>query len=128
MATIAGKNGIIKAITSTGTPAAIGEVKSFNINGTAETADDTALGDSWRTHKLTLKAWEVTLEAHYDPADNAQADLVLGASVDLELLPSGSGTPLAGTGTVTSRSIPVELEGIVSHSVTIQGNGAMTGL
>lgn len=124
-----GNSGAISAITSTGTPAAVGEVKSFTLNINSDTIEASAIGDTWKASLAGLKSWDVSIECNYDPSDDAQADLVEGASVDMVMYPSGNTATrekFTGTGIVTSVSIPVESTSVVAYSVTVTGNGALT--
>lgn len=124
MATHLGKAGVIKAITATGTPAAMGEVKSFSIDTTCDTVEDTALGDAARTYKAGLKSATLSIEAHYDPSDAAQLDCLEGESIDFELLPE-AGNKITGTAIVNSLSISNDLEGIVAVTIGAQVTGAI---
>lgn len=125
MATHSGQDGVIKIGAVT-----VGEVKSFSIEETGETLEDTAQGDDWRTHKGGLKSWSGSIEAHWDPDDTGGQDLlVVGASITGIFHPFGAATgaaTLTGVGTIVSRSISSELEGIVSVSFSVTGNGALT--
>lgn len=129
MAYHSGNSGVIKAVTSTGTPAATGEVKSFGLNINADRVEVSSIGDTWKGSITGLKSWEVSLTANYDPADAAQADLIEGATVDLELLPSGATSgyeKFTGTAYVNSVSIGVSENEAVSYEVTLTGDGALT--
>jgi len=124
--TYKGKDGIIKAVTTGGTPAAVAEVKSFTIDTVGDTIEDTVMGDDSRTFKPGLKSFTLSLEAHYDPADPGQVDLIEGETFDFELLPE-SGNKLTGTAIVTGNNIGVEFENsIIGFAVTAQGTGALT--
>lgn len=129
MAKTHGKNGVIKAITSTGTPAAVGEVKNFELSTSAALVEASKIGSDYSESLLGLISWEVSLEAHYDPADGPQADLIEGASVDLELVPQGetSGNEtFTGTALVTGVTVSVANDIVVSYAVTCTGTGALT--
>jgi len=125
MATYSGQDGVIKIGAVT-----VAEVKSFSIEETGDTLEDTAQGDDWRTHKPGLKAWSGSAEAHWDPDDTGGQDvLVVGASVSGVFHPYGAtsgAAKLTGTCTVVSRSISSELEGIVAVSFSFTGNGELT--
>lgn len=124
-----GNSGAISAITSTGTPAAVGEVKSFTLNINSDLIETSTIGETWKQSIAGLKGWDVSIECNYDPANGAQADLIEGASVDMVLYPAGNVATrqkFTGTGIVASVSIPVESTSVVSYSVTVTGNGALT--
>ena len=125
MAKYSGNAGVIKAITSTGTPAAVGEIISFGLSTSAATIDATALGDASREYLAGIKDATVNFEAHYDPADAAQVDLAEGEGVDFELLPE-SGNKVTGSGIVTSVDVNVAMDETVKVSGTIQVSGGIT--
>lgn len=108
---------------------AVGEIKNFTVEQSVDTADDTAMGDSWRTHKVGHKSWTASVECHFDPADtNGQAVLDIGASVTFNAYAIGDGSGakyLSGTATVTGQSISTPMDDTVSVSFTLQGNGAL---
>jgi len=129
MARHSGNSGVIKAITATGTPATVGEVKSFNLNINADQIETSSIGDTWKGSLPGLKSWDVSITANYDPSDAAQADLIEGADVDMELVHSGETSgyeKFTGTGVVTSVSISTGENDVVSYEVTVTGNGALT--
>lgn len=130
MAYHSGNNGIIKAITTSGTPAAVGEVKSFNLSINADRVEVSSIGSgAWKGSISGLKSWEVSLTCNYDPADAPQADLIENAEVDLELAPSGETTgyeKFTGTAIVNSVSISVGENEVVTYEVTLTGDGALT--
>ena len=108
---------------------AIGEIMSFSVNETGDTVEDTEMGDSWRSHLPTLKSWEGTVELHWDDVDVVQESLIVGVSVTVDFLPEGGTTgdySKTGTATVTSLGQVSEIEGVVSRSITLLGNGALT--
>ncbi len=125
MATSHGKDGIVKVGAN-----AVAETTQWSVTQTAETADDTAQGDSWRSHIVGLNAWTASITCHWDPSDtNGQVALTIGASVTLNLYPSDDASGDAeytGTATVTSIGIQSSVDGIVSQSFDCQGNGALT--
>lgn len=124
MATFPGNSGVVEV---GGT--AVGEVKSFNVTETMDTAEDTAMGDASRTHITTLKSWEGSVEAMFDDTDAIQESLTIGASITIDFLPEGAVTgsySLTGTATVTSIETSNEIEAPVSRSFSFQGNGDLT--
>lgn len=129
MATYKGLSGVFKAITDNGTPATMGEVKSFSVEASADVIEDTALGDTSKTFAAGLKTYTVSLEAHYDSADAPQADVIEGEQCDLELHPEGTAAgrqKLTGTGIVTRcRCVNGGSTDIVALQVEIQGTGAL---
>ncbi len=125
MATSHGKDGIVKVGAN-----AVAETTQWTLTRTAETADDTAQGDSWRTHLAGLKGGTGSITCHWDPSDtNGQVALSVGESVSLSLYPSddeSGDAEITCTATVTSVGIQSSLEGVVSQSFDFLVNGAIT--
>jgi hypothetical protein len=120
-----GIDGALKAITTGGTLAAVNELKGWSVEQTMDTVEDTVMGDTSKSFKTTLKGWTATCELNYDPAN---ADLLIGETIDVEFFPNGAGnsTKLKGTGYVTSSGVSGAMADMVGNSVSIQGTGALT--
>ena len=125
MATHTGSEGTVKVGAN-----AIAEIRSYSIEQTADTTEDTTMGDTWRTHKTTLKAWSGTVDVYWDETDtNGQATLVPGAEVTVNFYPEGSTTGdvyLTGTAIVTGKTISASFDGMIESTITLQGTGALT--
>lgn len=126
MTTYSGNEGVIQIGAN-----AVAEVKSFSINTHAETVEDTAKGDTWKTHKATYKSWDGELVCMWDDTDtNGQLACVEGATLTVDLYPGGTDTGrfhLTGSAIITERTIESPEGGdIVPHSITFLGNGALT--
>jgi len=125
MATHAGSEGTVK-VGST----AIAEIRSFSIEESAETLEDTSMGDTARTYKPSLTTYTGSIDVLYDETDTGgQGALTIGAEVTLSLLPEGDTSgdvELTGSAIVTGRSISSSYDGLVEMSISVQGNGALT--
>lgn len=125
MATHTGSEGSVKVGAN-----AIAEIRSYSIEETADTTEDTTMGDSYRTHKTTLKSWSGSVDVFWDETDTTgQAALVVGSEVTANFYPEGStsaDTYLTGTAIVTSKSISASFDGMVEASISLQGTGALT--
>lgn len=125
MATHHGLDGSVKVGANT-----VAEVRSFEIETTQDTVDDSVMGDTWHTHLTGLKAWTATAECLWDETDtNGQVALTIGASVSLSLGPEGhtSGdTIYTGTATVKTIGVAAAHDGVVTRRVSFEGNGALT--
>lgn len=129
MATTTGSSGVVKISTPTGTLTAVGEVRSYTIDVTADTIEDSVIGDTARTYKQGLSSATLTIEAYWDEADAQQEILDERALVKFELFPTGTGDgqkSFEGDGVVTSRSITASFDGMVEASFSIQVSGAIT--
>ena len=125
MATHKGSEGTVKVGAN-----AVAEVRSFSISSTADTIEDTTMGDAARTYKPSLTSWSGSVEVYWDETDTTgQVALTVGAEVTLNVYPEGSSTGadyLTGSAIVTGRTINSSFDGMVEASITVQGNGALT--
>ena len=125
MATHTGSEGTVKVGAN-----AIAEIRSYSVEQTSDTVEDTTMGDTWRTHKTTLRSWTASVDVFWDETDtNGQVALTVGSEVTLNLYPEGASTGdsyLTGTGIVTSKSISASFDGMVESTIAVQGTGTLT--
>lgn len=125
MATHTGSEGTVKVGSNT-----ILEIRSFSIDTTADTAEDTTMGDSWRTFKTTLKGWSGSVDCFWDETDTTgQGALVEGAEVTINAYPEGATTGdkyYTGSAIVTGVTINSSFDGLVEVSFKFQGNGSLS--
>ena len=125
MATHTGSEGTVKVGSN-----AIAEIRSFSIEESADTLDDTTMGDTARTYKSSLTTFSGSVDVLWDETDSSgQGALTIGAEVTLNLYPEGDAsgdTYLSGTAIVTGRSISSSHDGLVEMSISVQGSGALT--
>ena len=125
MATHAGSEGTVKVGSN-----AIAEIRSFSIEESAETIEDTSMGDSARTYKPSLTNFSGSIDVFWDETDTTgQGALTIGAEVTLNLYPEGDAsgdTYVTGSAIVTGRSVSSSFDGLVEMSISVQGNGALT--
>lgn len=125
MATHIGRDGVVKVGSND-----VAEVRSFSLNETADTAEDTTMGDTARTHLITLTSFDGSIDVFWDETDtNGQVALGVGSSVTLALYPEGDSsgdTYYSGTALVTGVSRSSSFDGMVEASITVQGSGALT--
>ena len=109
---------------------AVAEIRSYSIEESADTLEDTSMGDTARTYKPSLTTYTGSLEVLWDETDTSgQGALTIGAEVTLNLYPEGdtSGdTYYTGSAIVTGRSITGSYDGLVEMSISVQGNGALS--
>lgn len=125
MATHTGSEGTLKVGSS-----AVAEIRSYTINETGETIEDTSMGDTSRTFKAGLKTFTASVEVFWDETDTAgQGALDVGSEVTLNVYPEGdtSGdTYYSGTSIVTGKTVTGSFDGMVEASFELQGTGALT--
>jgi len=92
MATATGIDGVVKLDVNGGTVAVVGEVRSFSIETSADTIEDSVVGDSARTYKAGLESSTVSIECYWDGSDAPQLVLDGRADIDFEIYPTGTGT------------------------------------
>lgn len=125
MATHIGRDGVLKVGSN-----AVAEVRSFSIEETADTVEDTVMTDTARTYATTLTSFTGSADVYWDETDtNGQGALDIGASVTIGFYPEGDGsgaTYYTGTALVTGVSRSASFDGMVEASVTLQGTGALS--
>jgi hypothetical protein len=124
MATFKGSDGVVKAGGN-----AIAEIRSFSVEQTADTIEDTKMGDTARTYKSSLTSFTASIDALFDDTDTAQTAMTIGAELAFLFQPESDDTgdyQLSGTGIVTGISQSQSYDGLVERSFTVQGTGALT--
>lgn len=109
---------------------AVAEIKDFSITENADTIEDTTMGDSARTYKPSLTNFSGSLNVLWDESDSdGQGALTVGSEVTLNFYPEGATTGdtyMTGSAIVTSVAVSSSFDGMVTASITVQGNGALT--
>jgi hypothetical protein len=125
MATFSGSDGVILVGTDQ-----VAEVRSYSIDESMDTLEDTSMGDSARTYKTSLKSFSGSADVFFDDTDTSgQGALTVGTSATLNIQMEGNTTgdhKLSGTVLVTGRTITGSFDGLVEASITFQGTGALT--
>jgi len=128
MATKTGSSGVVKIAVGGGSVAVVGEVRTFSIETSADTIEDSVMGDTARTYLSGLESSTVSIECYWDDSDAQQLVLDSRADVDFEIYPTGTATGekyYSGGGIVTSKSINTSFDGMVEASFSIQVSGAV---
>jgi len=125
MATHKGSEGTVKSGAN-----AIAEIRSYTITETADTLEDTSMGDSSRTYLASLKTFSGSIECFWDETDtNGQLTLDPGSTVTINVYPEGSSsgdTYYTGSVIITEKSITASFDGMVEASFSFQGTGALS--
>ena len=125
MANHKGSEGIAKVGSNT-----IAEIKDFSLSETAETIDDTTMGDSARTKQVGLTTASGSMTAFWDETDSSgQGAMTVGASVTLNLYPEAATTGdtyATLTALITEKGVSTTLDGMVETTVSFEANGAVT--
>ena len=125
MATHKGSEGTVKVGSN-----AVAEIRSYSIEESADTLEDTSMGDSARTYKSSLTNFSGSLDVFWDETDvDGQGALSIGSEVTLNVYPEGDtagDTYYTGSAIVTGVSRSASFDGLVEASISVQGNGALT--
>ena len=125
MATHKGSEGTVKVGSN-----AVAEIRSYSIEESADTLEDTSMGDSARTYKPSLTNFSGSLDVFWDETDTSgQGALSIGSEVTLNVSPAGDAsgdTYYTGSAIVTGVSRAASFDGLVEASISVQGNGALT--
>jgi|TARA_X000001382_G_C3058396_1_gene143484 predicted secreted protein len=109
---------------------AVAEIRSYSLDETADTVEDTSMGDAARTYIASLTTFSGSIDVFWDETDtNGQVALSVGSSVTLKWYPEGSSsgdTYYSGTALVTGKNISASFDGMVEASISVQGTGAIT--
>jgi len=134
MASFTGNAGAIKI-----NGAAVAEVRSYSIEMTADTIEQTVMGDSTRQYVKGLSTFSGTADVYWDPAhftgtNNIDGEIfatVGDSGASLAVYPQGDvgvGTDQIMTGDiiVTGYTINGSFDGMVEASISFQGTGALS--
>ena len=129
MATHKGREGSVTIGATPGT--AVGEVRSFELNISANLTDASRMGDEWAREESTQKKWSASIEMFWDLADTGQDLLIVGERVTVNLFPKGNGvgstdTMYSGTATVSEVGHKQAHDGLIERTVSLTGYGALT--
>ena len=140
MATYTGHDGKIEFTGGAQTDLAIANMRSFTIEQTQDTIEDTVMstGNATRTYKPGLSTYTISGDVYWDGADTGHLlmDDFLNQEggdtlVSFKCYPSGDASggtnaELSGSGILTSFSITSSVDGMVEASFSIQGSGDLT--
>lgn len=124
MATHTGSEGLIKIGANT-----LGELRSYSLETTGDTIEDTTMGDSARTYKTGLTSWTGTASLYMDEADTAQIALIVGSEITVAFYFEGNQTGdkyYTGTAIVTGKSVSGSFDGLVESEISFQGTGTLS--
>jgi hypothetical protein len=109
---------------------AIAEIRSYSLDETADTVEDTTMGDAARTYLASLTTFSGSIDVFWDETDtDGQVALAVGSSVTLKFYPEGAtsgDTYYSGTALVTGKNISASFDGMIEASISVQGTGAIT--
>ena len=124
MATHTGSEGVIK-ISST----VIGELRSYTLENTSDTIEDTSMGDASRTYKVGMKGFSGSASLFFDEADAGQLLIVVGTEIAIKVFPEGASSGdkfYEGDAVVTAYNISASFDGLVEAEMTFTGTGTLS--
>ena len=124
MATHTGSEGVIK-IGST----LLGELRSYTLENTADTIEDTSMGDASRTYKVGLKGFSGSASLFFDELDAGQILIVVGSEIAIKVFPEGASSGdkfYEGNAIVTGYNISASFDGMVEAEMTFTGTGTLS--
>lgn len=125
MANHKGSEGVVKIGTNT-----ISEVKDWSISITADTLEDTTMGDTARTYLSSLTQASGSITCHWDETDTTgQGAMTAGAAVTLNLYPEGSGSGAhyySASVIITEETANAAFDGMVERSFNFSATGAVS--
>jgi predicted secreted protein len=124
MATHTGSEGLVKVSSTT-----IGELRSYTLEQTSDTIEDSSMGDASRTYKTGLKGFSGSASLFFDEADAGQLLLVVGGEIAIKVFPEGATTGdkfYEGNAIVTAYNISASFDGLVEAELTFTGTGTLT--
>ena len=125
MATHKGSEGVVKVGSNT-----VAEVRDWSLTITAETVEDTTMGDSARTYKPSLTSASGTISVYWDETDTTgQGAMTAGSEVTLNLYPEGADTGdtyYTLSAIITEEGVSAAFDGMVEASFAFSANGAVT--
>ena len=139
MANYTGQSGVLKLDNYAGSVTSIAEVRSFSIEHTVNTVEDTVMGDQYKTYKPNLNEWTGSADIYLNDADLTAFGNILiadtagarsaGQELRIEAYPGGNtaGYPkVSGNIVATGFSINSTMDGMVEASISFSGTGALT--
>ena len=133
MTAYAGNSGIV-AVGTTSTVTAVGEVRSFSIEESADTIEVTAMGSTHREYVPSFTTGTVSIDALFDTEniganggdDSNQDHFDVGDTLFFQVQPTGAtGENYSGSGIVTSKTVTASYDGLVEASFSLQLNSAV---
>ena len=128
MAIAKGSSGVVKIALHDNSVAAVGQIRSFSIDETADTLDVTVMGATAKSYLGSLTDGTLSVDALWDTENAPQLVFDVGANIDFEIHPEGVGTGKMYTGEafVTAKTVSGSYDGLVEASFSAQVSGGVT--
>lgn len=139
MASVAGKNQSFEIESSPGSASfktLDSNINSISFPRSVDTSEDTSLGDSAKSHVVTLSSATISLDGHWDAAGDRIDELIAanfapsdGVSTAWKYYPEGNSATnvvYSGQGFVTSFEVSGGVDGLTEYSCELVVTGAIT--
>jgi len=133
MASYEGSSGTVKIKSGTDTLTAVASVRSWSLDITRDTVEDTSMSSSGvRTYKKGLQTYTGSMTIVYDDSENTIVSTAMDPDTDdtvsVEFYSDATvdATKFAGDVIVTSYSVTASFDGLSEATVAFQGTGALT--
>jgi predicted secreted protein len=133
MASYEGSSGTVKIKSGTDTLTAVASVRSWSLDITRDTVEDTSMSSSGvRTYKKGLQTYTGSMTIVYDDSENTIVSTAMDpdtddtVSVEFYSDATVNATKFAGDVIVTSYSLTASFDGLSEATVAFQGDGALT--
>jgi hypothetical protein len=125
MANHKGSEGYVKVGSNT-----VSEVRDWSLTISADTVEDTTMGDAARTYKPSLTSGSGSVTCYWDETDTTgQGAMSAGSEVTLNLYPEGATTGdtyYTMSAIITEEGASASFDGMVEATFSFQANGAVT--
>ena len=124
MATYKGREGSM----TFGAGLVVSELRSFELETTANLVDASRMGDAWTREDSTQNSYSGSCSCFWDPADVGQAAATVGSRVAFEMFPRGDTTTMrvySGTATIEAVSLKQAHDGLVEAEIKFKGYGTL---
>ena len=125
MAVTRGCYGVVEISTN-----AIAEVKSWELNTSAEVLDSSSIGSCTKSYTVGAVDWSGTISCWWDATDSTGQELMgVGDTVSLSVQPEGdtaADVTYSGSAIITSIARSGAVDSIVEANFSFQGTGALT--
>lgn len=109
---------------------AIANIRSYSIEESADTLEQTVMGNTSRAYAASLSTFSGSVDVYWDETDTSgQGALTIGAEVTLNFYPEGDtagDTYYTGTAIVTGITRTASFDGNIEASISVQGDGALS--
>jgi len=109
---------------------AIANIRSYSIEESADTLEQTVMGNTSRAYAASLSTFSGSVDVYWDETDTSgQGALTIGAEVTLNFYPEGDAsgdTYYTGTAIVTGITRTASFDGNIEASISVQGDGALS--